>query len=486
MKNNPKAVLSELLAWADAAESGCLKDYVCQSHNGSADLYLRRVMAMGNHVAEVANDDTRCPDYVAAVLAELVAEIVGDRLASLFVASESESSGRDGSKHLKAFDDRLGRRLESLRPKVAAALAELETNGPSREALLADLESLRQDFWRLFATDVECALRTRRNYWPSRSLVPTPIRIEQARNDGDRQAVMGGVGVTIEPTPVRSIDEAERAPVYYDAGGNPIANAAGQSMILAPGWESWHEIKLRGPGCVRAQETIRRANDWAIEAAGHLAAMLWPGESLSIGKHAWADVVDRAAELANRATLRPSDWRVTAGRQSYSLTVWRRRSAYPILAEEIGQAGEAIGDDPESIWAERAAFLRDSELAAQWLIERLSKQADEPEAVADDTESDGLSTDGRTLHWGGKAYSVGPGAVGVIRLLIDAYRSGKPYLSQAYLMAEGDCETEIRTLVKNNKLDGVLVRQKKPDSKLVKGMWGLVDPDPRKKKLGTR
>lgn len=99
---------------------------------------------------------------------------------------------------------------------------------------------------------------------------------------------------------------------------------------------------------------------------------------------------------------------------------------------------------------------------------------------------DGLSDDERTLSWGGGVFPIGTGSGKVIRLLVDSYHKGKPFLSQAYLMENGECYTEMRTLVKNNKLEGVLVRQKNKGGSAVKGMWGLVDPKTVSEKTTTR
>jgi hypothetical protein len=92
------------------------------------------------------------------------------------------------------------------------------------------------------------------------------------------------------------------------------------------------------------------------------------------------------AELADRSTLKSNDWYVTAGRQSYSLSVWRRSTDFeldgPMVAPDVA---ERIGDDPENVWAVRQKFLRDSETAAKWLIDELAR---EPESDTQVSSSD--------------------------------------------------------------------------------------------------
>jgi len=369
---------------------------------------------------------------------------------------------------------------------------------PSRADVRADLEALAGDFGRLFATDCECHLRTDRRYWPSRFVGPNEAILPKCfrRNDTDDwEQYLSGDGLRTDPVPVRSADDVARAPVFYDRAGRPVVNSAGQSMIMAPGWDSDHEIKLRGPGSLRAAETIERANDLAFDVARLLASILWPGRSLTFRAFGWPDVVDAVADLANRSTLKSADWYVMAGLQPYSVDVWRRRADFEFGVAMVPDAiADLIGDDPENVWAVRRAFLRDSETVARWLIEALAEPVGDPagdEIEADDRgdqgkpSADGLSDDGRNLYWGGGVYPIGPGCVGVIRLLVDSFYDGKPYLSQDYLMTEGECQTELRTVAKNNKLDGVLVRQKNPDGRAVKGMWGLVDPEAIKKKTST-
>ncbi len=254
---------------------------------------------------------------------------------------------------------------------------------PSREALLADLVALSNDFGRLFATDCEALLLTERAYWPSRYPEPRDPAAPLWGSDPGWERILCGAGLDVAPAPMRSAEDANGGSVFYDRAGRPVVNSVGESLIGAPGWADVHSIRLKGPGSLRASESIDRANRWAIEAANDLAPILWPGKSMTFRSFCWPDVVAGVADLAGRSTLKPSDWYVTAAGQSYSLMVWRRRVDFelggPMVPSEVA---DRIGDEPENIWAKRPAFLRDCETAAQWLIDRLA------ESVGDEIEPD--------------------------------------------------------------------------------------------------
>ena len=101
----------------------------------------------------------------------------------------------------------------------------------------------------------------------------------------------------------------------------------------------------------------------------------------------------------------------------------------------------------------------------------------EPQAESDPKFSDdGLSPDGRTLRWGGCNYPLKPGAVGVLRLLVEAFLEGRfPYLHEAYLQENGSTETAMRHLVRDNGLGDVVIRELMPNGKRA-NKWGLIEP----------
>jgi len=349
-------------------------------------------------------------------------------------------------------------------------MCDVET-APSREALLADLATLAEDFGRLFATDAECHCRTDRDYWPRRSAERYRVAPSVGGRDADWDRVEWGNGLEVSPVPVRTAEDAERAPILFDASGCPVVNSAGQSMILAPGWGSSHYVRLRGPGSIRAGETIERANQWAAESVPLWAPLLFPGRGLTVRAWCWPDLVSAVAEAAGRATLRPDRWMVAAGGQSFSLILWRRRAEYtlggPMVTSELA---EAIGPEPDSVWAERRAFLRDSESAARWLIEALAKA---PESAGGDEIPEGApdcSFDGgsRVLLWHGKTYPLTPNMAEVVAVLFAAWERGRPEVSLAEIENRTTSESMGESLFK-------VFQRRKDGRKYTDPVWGEIE-----------
>jgi len=185
----------------------------------------------------------------------------------------------------------------------------------------------------------------------------------------------------------------------------------------------------------------------------------------------WDEVLDDGAKLLMASIML---WEVLAvmrlasdvlsdlshvGSTSVAMDVkyWRGRLCYPELSFEYR--------DPDM---QKCLSLR--------AIER----SDNAQAVGHDggriTHGDGLSMDGRTLRWGGELFPLGPSAAGVVRLLVDAFDTGIPYLHEDYLKENGETDTDMRRLVPDNGLASVVIRQLNRNEKPVKGMWGLIDP----------
>lgn len=346
---------------------------------------------------------------------------------------------------------------------------DLMAPAPSREALLADLVALSNDFGRLFATDCEALLLTERAYWPSRYPEPRDPAAPLWGSDPGWERILCGAGLDVAPAPMRSAEDANGGSVFYDRAGRPVVNSVGESLIGAPGWADVHSIRLKGPGSLRASESIDRANQWAIEAANDLAPILWPGKSMTFRSFCWPDVVAGVADLAGRSTLKPSDWYVTAAGQSYSLMVWRRRADFelggPMVPPEIA---ERIGDEPENIWAKRPAFLRDSETAAQWLIDRLAEPVGN-EIEPDDPRADcSFDPDSRVLVWFGESYSLTRNMADVVCVLFEAWERGRPEVSLDQLRNSVDASALDESL-------GKVFQRRIGGKKITHPVWGVIE-----------
>ena len=252
-------------------------------------------------------------------------------------------------------------------------------------ALLADLEVLRRDFERLFSLDVAAVVRTDRRYWPSRYEKPKPAIEAPGPMSHLRLSGTEHGEVTVEPKAPASAEEMESAPIFFDAGGRPFVNSVGQSLAVRQGWFDDYTAFASGVGADRFRETFERAGGVVIEHGVSLMAILWPGERVRIeGGGAWPAVVDRVAELARMAALRPPAWHVTNGRTVWSVGVWERRDDFSLGDPFYSESDlERIGDEPERMFADRDSFIRDSELALEWLIDQVKRRTDaarEPEA----------------------------------------------------------------------------------------------------------
>lgn len=251
-------------------------------------------------------------------------------------------------------------------------------DSPNCVALLDDLKLLAAKFEKLFERDCECVITSDRHYWPSR-FPDGGIRFSPPRHDSHRPVdhFRGGQGLQVAPTPASSPEDFGKAQTFYGRNGAPFVNSAGQPWILEPGWKSVHSMTLRGEGSLRAKETIEFANSCINSSgAGIIAAILWPGKSLVFRNFCWPDVVDRVAELTRSAAIRPSQWFVEAGGQSYSMDVWERRADFRLSGDIVAKAiVDEIGDKPEHVWAKRESFIGDSEAAAWLLIEQVEELA---------------------------------------------------------------------------------------------------------------
>lgn len=139
--------------------------------------------------------------------------------------------------------------------------------------------------------------------------------------------------------------------------------------------------------------------------------------------------------------------------------------------------GDCLIEQTERLRTDAGALVR--------LIERAraaeSKPAEPEPAGGVCVPVDGLSEDGRTLTWGGVEFPLSPKAADLVRVLIDSRANGELWLHQEYLKTQGEFESDVRTLVRDAKLTGLVVRQVGPDSRCVKGKWGLIDPSKVKK-----
>lgn len=86
---------------------------------------------------------------------------------------------------------------------------------------------------------------------------------------------------------------------------------------------------------------------------------------------------------------------------------------------------------------------------------------------------DALSEDKRTLTWGGKSYPLGTNASRLVEKLLEVYPRS---LHQEYLKTNCEFDSDIRNIVRDGKLQDVVVRAVGEVGKNIPGMWRLSDP----------
>ena len=282
----------------------------------------------------------------------------------------------------------------------------------------------------------------------------------------------------------QTVEEWLSAPVFYSpADCTPIVNSAGGSLILESGWSTSHEFELSGANASRAFDLLERAGQWSQKRWGWLSRLLWPGRESVAGQSCWPDVVNQVSELARDATLPKPKWSVIVGkyRSSWPVEMWKRRDEFTLGEPQYTPEDvERIGEDPEVVLASRKHWLRDSETALEWLANKFKNQEQPiaPVVVPADASGliNGLSPDGFTLRWGGVCTPLSPTSSRLVKVLVDEFNKGFLYLHEEYLKTEGEFESDVRHIVRDSKLESIVVREVGADGKTIKGKWGLIDP----------
>jgi hypothetical protein len=97
-----------------------------------------------------------------------------------------------------------------------------------------------------------------------------------------------------------------------------------------------------------------------------------------------------------------------------------------------------------------------------------------PEIDTQNTQiKDVLSEDKRTLTWGGKSYPLKTNASRLVEKLLEVYPRS---LHQEYLKTNCEFNSDIRNIVRDGKLQEVVVRAVGEGGKTIPGMWRLSDP----------
>ena len=248
--------------------------------------------------------------------------------------------------------------------------------GPDFSALLDELAQLKSELERLYLANVSGFVETERKYTQSRSPVPRKPVYSPWRNL-DRTSWFGGSN-GLEVSEIRpSADESATAEVFYNpVDGLPWVNGVGQSLVKEPGWCDCHHWEFTGEHSPKAIECLKRLNAFVWHYRHELLPMLFAPRRVNIREvgYWWPSVVHRVSEIANRSALLPPRWFVPVNGGAMGLDVWLRRDEFTLGTPIYSQSDlEKLGDVPEILFCRRTTFLRDSELALEWIASRLKK-----------------------------------------------------------------------------------------------------------------
>ena len=283
----------------------------------------------------------------------------------------------------------------------------MNIGGDERMQLLREIGDLRQDFERLYLADAKGKIETHREATLSRSAIPKPsMTFAQLHNRNSRNQATcfgGGEGVELKDKQPQTIEEWQAAPTFYARRtGEPILNSACQSLVLLNGWTSFHNYELSGSHANETEAAIMRTNKWVWERRKFVKLALFPERNTTFRDgFCWPDVVLQAAEQGD-ATSTLTQWKVGIGAVEFvenadgietlqatcnrrfltvSVELWNRRHddewTWNSMVEPFASITKAdelyIGDEPEIYYCERdmKTFLRDSELALDWLSRRV-------------------------------------------------------------------------------------------------------------------
>jgi hypothetical protein len=281
-----------------------------------------------------------------------------------------------------------------------------------RKQLLREIETLIDDFKTLRLADSKGSINTERESKWSRSPIAKPpastIRLLNRNGKALPSSWISSQGLELKDIAPKTVEEFQAAQVHYVKGtGQPIPYP-----VLKSGWSSWHEIELSGVHADATRDAIERTNAWVSRRCRFIWQGLFAGRGAIFSEYCWPDVVLEIATHCGDATMTKPAWRVEIGcvelvadedgtqqleatnkrqRQRMSLDIWNRRHDSPMKGAEpwvsITKADELfIGDDePELMHCayELKPFLRDSELALDWLRRRFEDhpQSHQPNAI---------------------------------------------------------------------------------------------------------
>jgi hypothetical protein len=290
--------------------------------------------------------------------------------------------------------------------------------------LLRELEALIDDFKTLRLSQAKGEIRTDRQANLSRSPIKKPhatdFRLWDKMLKRYPVALIDAEGICGVEQLATTAEDFRNASIFYTRTGQAFTNIAGESLVVKSGWESWHRFFLAGEHVEEVKAAIERANVWAKRRQAAIKRILFSDRLMAFGNCCWPDIVLEIAAQGDATMTKPA-WKVEIGwvelipnedgeqhlqvtnerrRQSVPIETWQNRNDFPELyiAEpfrSITPADELLlGDPPEVKYCqyELKPFLRDSELALDWLRRRV-ESIQSPDGATRNSNGPGRNAD---------------------------------------------------------------------------------------------
>jgi hypothetical protein len=228
-------------------------------------------------------------------------------------------------------------------------------NKDERAQLLREIDNLVDDFKMLRVVAVSGRIRTDRQRNVSR--MPTLkdedffLRLRDGRHP---TAALNSYGICEVETLTQPPADTKEAPsLLFPKTGQPLLIIKPELITLKSAHVSLHRIFISGTNCDSVKAAFDRASEWTKRRFKLISKAIFPKRLVSFGAYCWLDVVLEIAQQSDDATM-----------------------IKPIWLKEYKRVGDVVydgvitkGDEPEEKYCEveLKPFLRDSELALDWL-----------------------------------------------------------------------------------------------------------------------
>jgi hypothetical protein len=228
-------------------------------------------------------------------------------------------------------------------------------NKDERAQLLREIDNLVDDFKMLRVAAVSGRIRIDRQRNVSR--MPT-LKDEgfflRLRDERHPTAALNSYGICEVETLTQPPADTKEAPsLLFPKTGQPLLIIKPELITLKSAHVSLHRIFISGTNCDAVKAAFDRASEWTKRRFKLISKAIFPERLVSFGAYCWLDVVLEIAQQSDDATMIKPIWLME----------------YKRIGDVICSGVITKGDEPEEKYCEveLKPFLRDSELALDWL-----------------------------------------------------------------------------------------------------------------------